>query len=170
MKYRCAGCFEEKESSEYHKNKQAKRGFAYSCKICENTRSKEKKLKNLDAIRLKQKLHARERLKKNPDYRKNLYEKNKAQIIAYQKKVREKNKDKINARCKLNLHILRGYITKPDLCSQCNMKCDKIEAHHEDYTIALEVIWTCKKCHGELDRKKKEREDLEKYNYIKNNL
>jgi len=170
MKYTCAGCFEEKEFKDFHKNSQAKRGFAYSCKACENARSKTKHQKNIDEIRLKQKLHARERLKNNPDYRKNLYEKNKDKIMEYQKKVREKNKDKINARCKLNLWVLRGHIQKPDICSICQERPEKIEAHHENYSDALNVIWVCKKCHTILDKEKKDKADLEKYNFLKSTM
>lgn len=168
MKYNCSNCYEEKEEEYFHKNSRNKHGRSYLCKICDNKRKEINYYKDVEKNRLKYKLHSRERLKKNPQYRKDLYAKNRIAILAYQKKVREKNKDKINARCKLNLHILRGRIKKPNICSKCKETCEKIEAHHEDYLNALDVIWVCKKCHTLLDKEKKIREDIEKYNFIKN--
>lgn len=38
----------------------------------------------------------------------------------------------------------------------CFCGSTKVEAHHEDYSKPLEVIWLCKKHHGQADKKRRE--------------
>lgn len=57
------------------------------------------------------------------------------------------NKKKILARTKLNYHVNKGNITKPNVCSDCSKKCVP-EAHHDDYDKPLEVRWLCRRCHS----------------------
>lgn len=58
----------------------------------------------------------------------------------------EKHKQKQNARQLLNWHLKNGKIKKPNKCEECDNK--KVEAHHEDYSKPLDVIWLCRKCHS----------------------
>jgi hypothetical protein len=55
---------------------------------------------------------------------------------------------KHRARQRLHYYIRKGHIT-PGVCQVCGNP--KVEAHHDDYTRALEVIWLCKKHHTEVD-------------------
>jgi ribosomal protein S27AE len=43
-----------------------------------------------------------------------------------------------------------GKLIKPDICSKCGSG-KKIQAHHEDYSKPLDIIWLCFKCHRELE-------------------
>ena len=62
------------------------------------------------------------------------------------KKYKELNKYKINARARLRYAILTGkIIIKP--CEICG-ETRNIQAHHEDYSNPLDVIWLCAKHHG----------------------
>lgn len=56
------------------------------------------------------------------------------------------HKDKINARSKVNYYVKKGKIIKPKECSKCK-KEKKLDAHHQDYSKPLEVIWLCRTCH-----------------------
>ncbi len=51
-----------------------------------------------------------------------------------------------------------GKVAKPDTCSVCGRRVGKkkIQAHHEDYTKPLDVIWCCQDCHIDLDGKRRE--------------
>jgi hypothetical protein len=51
---------------------------------------------------------------------------------------------KANARSYLNVYIRRGIVIKQPCC-----KCDNpiAEAHHEDYSKPLDVMWLCRSCH-----------------------
>lgn len=41
---------------------------------------------------------------------------------------------------------LKGKIKRPDTCENCG-KDGKLHAHHEDYSLPLDVVWLCPKCH-----------------------
>lgn len=43
-------------------------------------------------------------------------------------------------------------ISKPDFCCVCNKKC-RIDAHHEDYSKPLDIMWVCRACHAEIHRR-----------------
>lgn len=76
----------------------------------------------------------------------------------YKNKVR--SKIKINARNKVANALKSGELTKQP-CSVSNAECyGRIEAHHEDYTKPLVVIWLCSKHHREADARLKQGEDL----------
>lgn len=64
-----------------------------------------------------------------------------------------KNKHKTRARKNLNTFIKRKNIKKPTICSICKLQTDRIQAHHNDYSKPLDVIWVCGKCHWKIDRK-----------------
>ncbi len=51
---------------------------------------------------------------------------------------------KANCRSYLNVYLRRGKITKQP-CVSCGNTL--VEAHHNDYTKPLEVIWYCRECH-----------------------
>jgi hypothetical protein len=53
---------------------------------------------------------------------------------------------KANCRSYLNTYLKRGKISK----QPCKCGCETVEAHHDDYSKPLEVIWLCRKCHLEL--------------------
>lgn len=61
---------------------------------------------------------------------------------------------KIEARRKVQAALKKGAMLRPMICSQCRQEC-KPEAHHEDYTIPLDVIWLCRGCHMERHAKAK---------------
>jgi hypothetical protein len=51
--------------------------------------------------------------------------------------------------------IRDGKLT-PQPCQECGN--ENVEAHHEDYSKRLEVVWLCKKHHAEADKTRRERE------------
>lgn len=50
------------------------------------------------------------------------------------------------ARIAVQYAVKKGKLEKPMFCEKCNIE-SKLEAHHEDYSKPLEVIWLCKGCH-----------------------
>ena len=62
-----------------------------------------------------------------------------------------KHKHKWIARAKARYAIKKGLIIKPKKCEVCE-KVKLLQAHHEDYTKPLEVIFLCHSCHADADR------------------
>jgi len=71
---------------------------------------------------------------------------------AANKGYRLRNPDKYRAHQSVSKAIALGRLIRPNECSKCHRTC-KPEAHHEDYSKSLEVIWLCRPCHLALDGK-----------------
>lgn len=60
--------------------------------------------------------------------------------------------------------IKDGVLVRPETCSRCGSKAKNswatgnIEAHHEDYSKPLDVIWLCKTCHRYANMQRASRE------------
>lgn len=68
------------------------------------------------------------------------------------KKWRENNPEKNKAHKKVFVELRAGRMTK----GKCFCGETKVEAHHEDYSKPLDVIWLCKKHHIEADNLRKQ--------------
>lgn len=164
---RCRDCYVEKDLEQFHKLKASKDGYAFRCKECEHINYKYKKSLDPEKHNLRAKLWARKMLEKNPNYAKDYYEKNKEKRKEIYKRYRDKNRQKVNARTKVGLWILKGKLIKPVVCEICKRYDEKLEAHHEDYSKALDITWCCLQCHHEEDMKRKRQKDLEMYETMK---
>lgn len=72
--------------------------------------------------------------------------KNQDRFKETEKARRDRDRFNENARRRVYKAITRAHMTRPDNCSKCSKEC-KPEAHHDDYTKALEVTWLCRICH-----------------------
>lgn len=86
------------------------------------------------------------KIKYRPRYKNLLHLNKKAKLY------RKNNPIKYKARYTLSNAIVLGQLIRPSICSECFVE-GKIEGHHTDYLKPLEVIWLCKKCHTEADKK-----------------
>lgn len=59
---------------------------------------------------------------------------------------RQRHPEKHAARVALAEAIRKGRLVRPEACSICFAPC-KPDAHHEDYSKPLDVIWVCRPCH-----------------------
>jgi hypothetical protein len=57
------------------------------------------------------------------------------------------DKEKHKARVAVRNAIRNGRLVKATECSECGSD-QLIEAHHEDYSKPLDVVWLCSTCHG----------------------
>ena len=79
-------------------------------------------------------------------------------LVAHRKSQRrylEKNKHKRMAHSAVKIAIKQGVMIVPLWCQRCHCVSD-LEAHHEDYSKPLEVVWLCTTCHGLIHRKYRE--------------
>jgi hypothetical protein len=47
--------------------------------------------------------------------------------------------------------VMVGELVRPEECYEC-LTSTPTEAHHEDYSLPLTVVWLCKKCHARKHR------------------
>ena len=64
-------------------------------------------------------------------------------------KPKKRSPERIKAYNKLTKELALGNMIRPDACSQCGKTGCPIEAHHEDYSKPLDVMWLCNVCHTE---------------------
>lgn len=90
--------------------------------------------------------------KANNKYRQT--EKGKRAMMRASHKSYEKNHAKHIARATLRINVVRGKVSKPDLCEANDYRCEgQLEGHHPDYSKPLEVIWLCIRHHTDLHLK-----------------
>lgn len=70
--------------------------------------------------------------------------------LARRQAKRKANPLKDNVRKKVHRAVKSGRVTKLP-CQSCGAT-ERIEAHHEDYTKPLEIIWLCRVCHTKADK------------------
>lgn len=111
------------------------------------------------------------------DYNRKRYQENKDRIRKNIETYRAENPTKVltsriktcmrnpthyNANKVVEQAIIAGKLTRPDRCSICGCSSSehRIEAHHEDYSRPLDIIWCCTLCHRALDMKRRKGENL----------
>jgi len=132
----CNHCKIRKPENEFYKMHRCLNDLSFICKKCDRKRTEEYRSNNRHIIR--------ERFKKWRN-------KNKDKINAYQKLYQLKNKERINVRATVYRAIKLKKIIRKN-CSVCNEK--KSEAHHEDYSKPLDIIWLCRLHHAQIHKKK----------------
>jgi len=50
----------------------------------------------------------------------------------------------------VNRYISLGIIKKPSHCQHCGKKIKRLDSHHEDYDLPLDILWVCLACHWKL--------------------
>jgi len=103
---------------------------------------------------MNKKEYHKEWVKKHPfyylNYERNRRQENREKFNNYHRVYRTLHKDKVNARKKIFIALRNKSIEKKP-CIKCGKTL--VEAHHEDYSKPLEIIWLCKKHHIEVGYK-----------------
>lgn len=145
----CGQCKEEKDESEFYRRGRADDRLRSYCKICSHKLREEYYENNKERLRE----YSRRNGKEN---RERVYERrrlNSERVNELARSYYRKDIIKMKTRDKVRWAIDSGRLVRPETCSKCGEEC-KPNAHHEDYSKPLEVIWLCTKCHGKTYRKK----------------
>ena len=146
MSKTCRECLIEKPLAEFYTHDKMADGFLNKCKSCVKTRVKTHRDQNLDQIQAYDRLRgsAAHRVAARKKYAKTKQgrEAHQRANAAYLERYPEKNR----ARHVVNNAIRNGTIIRQP-CFQCGN--ERAEAHHEDYSKPLEVIWFCDFHHKE---------------------
>ena len=136
MKLKCSKCKEMLDVSMFHKNSRAKSGYQSQCKKCRTP--------------------SRPPIEVRREYNKRWRERNREKFNRLTREWKARNKEKVRAHRKVNKALLYGRLEKKP-CEICGEL--KVEAHHEDYSKPLEVVWLCRKHHVERHQEMKGEND-----------
>jgi hypothetical protein len=131
MLIECYRCHEFKDEFYFYVCPSLDRGYSTYCKICDSERARENYLKNPNKKKTQVNLYFK------TDEGKKTW--NRAS-----KRSRLLHPEKWNARYLVKRAIAKGIIVKQPcfICGETD-----VQAHHEDYSKPLEVIFLCRNCH-----------------------
>lgn len=124
----CSRCQKVLELGSFYKDKQKKEGLMSHCKNCDRLLRRERRAKYPETYRLRDRRY---------------YAKHKSEKVAYLRDWRSRNSIKVTAHQAVRSALRRGLLTK----SVCFCGEVRVDAHHEDYSKPLEVLWLCRTHH-----------------------
>lgn len=163
----CFKCNQIKPLGMFYKHPQMLDGHVNKCKECNKRDVKQNRAAKLDYYQEFDRLRSQKperKARQAINYQRLRIEKPE-QYAAYGKKWLSTNKEKrakvlqdyrnrypekYKAHCAVNNAIRDGKLLKMP-CSVCGN--EKSQAHHDDYTKPLDVVWLCSRHHGERHRK-----------------
>ena len=152
MKKMCSRCGKNKELDMFYKKYSSRNGYASECKACKLELCR--KYRKTDKGRAVE--ERRRNTKKRKIYLEEYYQsdKYKERVRSRNKRYYKKNQNKILAHRKLNNLIRVGKLVKPQECFECGAVA-RLDAHHEDYSKPLDVVWLCRSCHLKKHKRRK---------------
>ena len=167
---KCWKCKTVKPFQEFGKRKEDKDGIDKICKICRRERDRDYERRNREK-RVERHAQWRDENRDSINEKnRSKYAENNDEYLKEQKFYRPRYKDKINVwyskynadnRIKLNAqemvryYVKKAKLIKPENCSLCERSGIKIDAHHEDYSKPLDIVWLCCNCHLAIHRHRK---------------
>ncbi len=139
----CCKCKEEKILGEFRQRASEKDGLRKECKQCSSQQDTE--YDNSENGKLRRIRYMQSETRKE-------YDKNRRKTPQYQ------------ARRIFYNALRRKDIIRPEICPDCGRKI-AVEAHHEDYSQPLEVMWFCRECHCNFHNLKKRRQYTQKFEF-----
>ena len=135
---RCFKCGVTKELSDFYKHKKMSDGHLNKCKDCAKEDVRKNREKRVEYYR------------EYDQWRYAVLGIRKDQRAEYLKEYRAKNKDAYLAHTMVGNAVRDGKLKKPCNCSDCGnfTPSRKLHAHHNDYSVPLEVVWLCAACHA----------------------
>lgn len=136
----CSKCKITKLLSEFYKCSPNKDGLRYDCKACCRAYARSEVGKAS---------HAKHRKTEKCKLYRAEYRKTEVGKLSMTKglaKYNAANPIKRKAQNTTNYATRSGRMERPDSCEEC-FGTGKIEAHHNDYALPLDVRWLCRSCH-----------------------
>ena len=124
----------------FYKHKAMADGHLNKCIECVKSRVGKHREQNLDSIRAYDRERGRTEERK-AKVRRDAVKYNRTEAC---RKFREKFPEKYAAHSAVNYALRKGTLTKLN-CEECSRP--DTQAHHEDYSKPLDVVWLCVDCH-----------------------
>lgn len=142
----CFKCLNVLPLSDFYPHSQMSDGHLNKCKACTKSDSESRRMEKMKDPEWVESELERHRIKARTRRQAGIGLPSKEQISIARKKFRAKYPEKHKAHNVVNNAIKRGRIKKQD-CQVCGSSDS--EAHHDDYSKPLDVIWLCPKHHAE---------------------
>lgn len=153
----CSKCSMEKSEDCFWKRNNRKCLVNSECKECCSSRRRKFYSENTVEILENRKKYYRENIERFAEYTRK-HQKNNKRFREYQNKYlinkRKTHDQKFLARQIVQLALKGKMIFKPSKCTRC-VNTQKIEAHHEDYSKPLDILWVCFTCHRLIHKESK---------------
>jgi hypothetical protein len=145
----CRWCLEVKSLDSFYKNRRMSDGHLNKCKVCFLRDCSLRRERDIERIREydRNRPNHKERMAINKKYRHK--KSNRKQVAVKKLEWAWRNKDKRHTHSLTATAVRNGVITK-----RCCEACGALdtEAHHEDYSKPLDVVWLCDKHHKQRHR------------------
>lgn len=141
---KCTKCEKEKPLADFYQHKGMKDGHLSVCKGCTKARVHTHRAMNIERIR------EYDRQRGLLPHRKKAVRSRAHRYVGKYKTYKELHPERRAAHVAVGNAISAGLL-KAKPCERCYYAVG-VHAHHEDYSKPLEVIWLCKKCHGQRHR------------------
>jgi len=149
MKLLCSACGFRLPPSSFYRDAKGRNGLSYHCKECAKTRARAWQRQN----KARHTAQSAAWRAANPERQKVIQDRQartpagKANARTY----RQRNREKVRARGTIHNHLRYGKLVRQP-CRDCG---GRAQAHHDDYSKPLDVIWLCQKCHAAFHAKQK---------------
>jgi len=135
MNQTCIRCKQSKPLEDYYKHPGMASGRLGRCKVCHREEITRNRNENIERIR-------------DYDCKRNKTENRKQDQTLKNKDKRKRMGSNYNAaHCAVSRAVKAGLLVRPDHCTRCLINCFP-QAHHDDYSKMLEVMWLCAICHA----------------------
>lgn len=157
MKKVCKRCGKTLDISRFYQHPQMKDGHLNICVDCVKERVRKHRIQNIDAIRAYDRIRGRkpENVQKRKEYANRKKQEDPEAYRRYQlerqHRYRQKYREKNIAHLRVARALQSGVLVRPSTCSKCGVCC-KPQAHHNDYSKPLDVVWLCGDCHAKEHR------------------
>jgi len=117
----------------FYRDSSRRDGYASRCKDCERILKRKQRENNPETFQRKDQIY---------------YQNHRSEIMERRVMDYQNHPDKWSARQKAEYAMATGKLDRKNNCESCGR--NGTEAHHPDYTRALDVIFLCKRCHQRL--------------------
>lgn len=148
----CTQCGEVKPKLGFYAHERSAGGRMTTCKECVKANVRKYRAENIERLR------EYDRQRGQLPHRKEAVALRASTRIYTQKHTdakrayRARNEEKRKAHGKVAKAIQSGKLIRPPCCERCRRETTRLDAHHEDYSKPLDVMWLCEPCHGERHR------------------
>ena len=144
----CKWCGAVKPLAEFYKHPQMPDGTLNKCKECHKAAVRTNRAEKAQYYRA----YDRKRYREDPERAAHCHAMGRTvpmvDRVERQRKRRNEDPTKFQARNAVANALRRGEIERKP-CFFC-ASTERLEAHHHDYSLPLDIYWLCKTCHGKL--------------------